>query len=198
MLLFFLLLTISLVFLLPITFRIVFSREEFLYDLKINICILNITIFTITLSSLHFPKEVSRGMKNMISDSKFKHLDITTIVRNYDYLFGVILKKVKIRKIDFTANVSARDPAVTGILVGTMRAVFWLVLSYFEKWQVITKKNINLNIIPAFSENKNIFKFFFESIFVIKIGYIIIVALLFIFSHIKFKVRSFKKRWDNA
>ncbi|HEY8361847.1 MAG TPA: DUF2953 domain-containing protein [Tissierellaceae bacterium] len=106
-----------------------------------------------------------------------------------------IYKFVKIKKLSLSIKFGFNDPAVTGILTGTVWGVAFFILGILGRYVDLSSSYFSLDIIPDFSGNKPA-ELHFESIINMRIGHIIIAGLLLLKSRLQ-KSEGAKARWKD-
>lgn len=97
-------------------------------------------------------------------------------------LFGLIFKLINIQSIDLNINVhNDNSSAVTGILTGCYWGIVGVLLSFLSHKFDLSNVDIAVKITPIFFKNDGLSEIFFDSIFNIRVGHIIIISIIVIF-----------------
>lgn len=111
----------------------------------------------------------------------YKHINFLRLFR-ISKLPKLIFKSINIQSIKLNINLHNDDnSAITGILAGCYWSIMGIVLSFLSHKFDLSNTDIAVNITPIFSKDDEFPKTFFNSIFYIRVGNIIIISMAVIF-----------------
>jgi len=182
--------------LIPVQIQIYYRRENDKDKIRMQVKILFFTFSRVwssplvkIISLLARRKYNQRNIKESIKADKlpeknwgliFRRLNIwlPRIVQISSHLIKLaskMLKPIKCKKMKIYSEVGLFDSAQTGIAVGSMWAIYSVMLSQLSKWLTLKPETPQIEIVPDFNASKLFLEY--DCIIVFPLGHIIIVLM---------------------
>lgn len=182
-------LAFSLLLFLPIKFNIIYHQEKGHFDLKFIISFISIIIFRKKISKKKlYAKDILSRLISKKSMSKqklsylWKKVHSFLRLRGNSKLLRLIFKVINIKKIVLNINVhNYNNSAATGVITGCYWGMTGILLSFLSHKFNLSKADIIIEITPLFSKDDELSETFFNSIFNIRVGHIIIISIIVVF-----------------
>ena len=102
---------------------------------------------------------------------------IKHILLNYKKTSNYLINSIKIKDLELKIKYGFSDPAITGISAGILWGSIYFILGIVSKFLNLKHAKIKVDVCPDFANKENI-QIKFTGIFQMKIGHIIIAAIV--------------------